>query len=66
VLLCLVEVKTLARMTLAVLWLLAANLSALCPGEKVAQKLTTLEFTQMLQLSGVLLLNKLACNRMLM
>jgi hypothetical protein len=66
VLLCLAEVKTLARVILVALWLLAANFSALCLGEKVAQKLTTLEFTQMLQLSGVLLLNKLACNRMLM
>jgi hypothetical protein len=56
VLVCLVEVKTLASMILAALWLLAANLSALCPGEPVAQKLVTLEYTQMLQLSGILLL----------
>jgi hypothetical protein len=56
VLVCLEEVKTLARVILAALWLLAANLSALCPGEPVAHCLITLEFTQMLQLSGVLLL----------
>jgi hypothetical protein len=61
-----VEVKTLALVMMAALWWLAANLSALCPGESVAQKLTTLEFSQMLQLSRVLLLKKLACNRMLM
>jgi hypothetical protein len=66
VLLCLVEVKTLARVILVALWLLAASLSVLCPGESVAQKLTTLEFTQMLQISRVLLLKKLACDMMLM
>jgi hypothetical protein len=60
-----VEVKTLARVTLAALWLLAVLSSALCPGEWVAQKLTTLEFTQMLQFSGVLLLMKLAWHRIL-
>jgi hypothetical protein len=65
VLLCLVEVKTLPRVILVAIWLLAANVSALCPRETVAKELSTLEFTQMLQLSRVLLLNKLACNRML-
>jgi hypothetical protein len=60
-----VEVKTLAMVILVALWLLAASKPALCPGESVAQKLATLEFTQMLQLSRVLLLNKLTCNRML-
>jgi len=45
---------------------LTASLSALCPGDPVVEMLGTLQFTQMLQISGVLLLNKLACNRMLM
>jgi hypothetical protein len=62
----LVEVKTLARVTLAALWLLKALSSALCPGERVAEKLTTLEFTQMLQISGVLLRMQLAWHRMVM
>jgi len=52
--------------TIAALCLLVANLSALRPGESVAHCLIFLEFTEMLQLSRVLLLNKLACNRMLM
>ena len=39
---------------------------ALCPGESVAQKLNNVEFTQILQMSRVLLLKKLACNGMLM
>jgi hypothetical protein len=60
VLVYLVEVKTLARVILAALCLLTAYLSALCLGDSVAHWLITLEFTQMLQLSGVLLLNKLA------
>jgi hypothetical protein len=60
VLLYLVEAKTLARMILVALWLLATNLSALCPGEKVAHWLITLEFTQMLHLLGVGLLLTLA------
>jgi hypothetical protein len=61
-----VEVKTLARVILAALWLLAASLSVLCPGESVAEMLGTLEFTQMLQISKFLFLNKLVCKRMLM
>jgi hypothetical protein len=41
---------------LAALWLLLAFLPALRPGESVAQTLSTLEFTQLLQDSGLLLL----------
>jgi hypothetical protein len=60
VLLYLVEVKTLVRVILVALWFLSAILSALYPGVSVVHRLITLEFTQMLQISGVLLLNKLA------
>jgi hypothetical protein len=66
VLVCLVEVMASVVVILAALWLLAASKSALCPGQSVAQKLSTLECTQMLQFSRILLLNKLACNRTLM
>jgi len=62
VLVCLVEVKTLARVILAALWFVTAYLSALCPGDWVAHWLITLEFTQILRLSAVGLLNKLACH----
>jgi hypothetical protein len=57
--------KDACKGVLVALWLLAAYLSALCPGESLAHWLITLEFTQMLQLSGVLLLNKLAVIRKL-
>jgi hypothetical protein len=60
VLLYLVEAKTLARVILVALWLLATNLSALCPGDSNARWLTILEFTQMLQILGNLLLKTLA------
>jgi hypothetical protein len=46
--------KTIARVILAALWLLAASMSTLCPGESVAQKLNTVDFIQILQMSRIL------------
>jgi hypothetical protein len=56
VLVCLLEVATFALVMMAALWLLEVHLLALRPGESVAQCKAIQEFTQMLQLSGILFL----------